>query len=202
MEYTKEQLSRIWMQCAPMGAWNKLREWTKHLGGPEQVWDLFNPDFYPMLDENAYAYLADSRASRCAQTLYQLKALNAIPLFLGDVHYPALLSHISDPPDVLFCQGKLPPDSAPAIAIVGSRSATRYGLSQARRIGRELAQKGVTVISGLARGIDAAAHEGALEGGGRTIAVLGSGIGDIYPPENKNLAARIVNSGGAILSEI
>ena len=185
-----------------MNAWNRLREWEKQLGGPAQVWDVFSPDFYPMLPEGAYALLADARRDRCGKILYQLNALNARPLFLGEEDYPALLAQIGKPPDVLFVRGKLPESERPAVAIVGSRSATRYGLTHARRIARELAEMGAVVVSGLARGIDAAAHEGALEAGGVTVAVLGSGVGDIYPPENRPLADRILEKGGAVVSEL
>lgn len=189
------------MQCAPMGAWNRLHDWAEQLGGPEQVWDLFSPDFHAMLGDQAYAFLADARAHRCGGILHQLESLNAQPLFWGEAGYPELLSSISKPPDVLFFQGTPPPDG-PAVAIVGSRSATRYGTAQARRIAHDLASQGVTIISGLARGIDAAAHQGALDAGGRTVAVLGSGLGRIYPAENKALAIRILESGGAIMSEL
>lgn len=200
MDYTKEQLARIWLQSAPMNAWTRIREWKEHLGGPEQVWDVFSPDFAPLLGEQTYALMADRRSSRCADILYQLSSLNARALFRGDPDYPAALMETSDGPDVLFVRGEMP--KGRAIAIVGSRSATRYGVSQAKRIAGELAQNGVAVISGLARGIDAAAHLGALEGGGPTVAVLGSGLAQTYPPENKDLARRIVEEGGAVVSEL
>ncbi|MBR1584176.1 MAG: DNA-processing protein DprA [Clostridia bacterium] len=202
MDFTKEQLARIWLQCAPMNAWNKLLKLKEKLGGAEQVWDHFTPEYYTLLGEEAFSLLADARANRCAKALGQMAALGANPLFFGAADYPLPLSRISHAPDVLFCQGALPADGMPAIAIVGSRSATRYGLAHAKRIARELAAQGIAVISGLARGIDAAAHEGALEGGGCTVAVLGSGLGDLYPAENKALAARILQSGGAIVSEL
>ena len=86
----------------------------------------------------------------------------------------------------------------PAVAIVGSRRDTRYGREMTRRIARDLAEAGVTVVSGLARGIDTAAHEGALEGRGITVAVLGNGLPGIYPGENRSLADRIISSGGAV----
>ena len=199
MENTKERLSRLWLQCAPMAVWTKLREWEKHLGGPEQLWDVFSPDFHAMLGDPIYAQMADSRARRCSDLLYQLESLKAKPLFLGDPDYPAALSPIENPPDVLFCRGTMPSGDQPAIAVVGSRRATRYGMAQARRIARELASQGVTIVSGLARGIDSAAHLGALDAGGRTVAVLGSGVGVIYPQENRELAQNI---GGAIVSEL
>lgn len=202
MDYTKEKLSRIWLQCAPMNAWNRLQEWKQQLGGPEQLWDVFSPDFRSMLGDNAYTALHSAREIRCEGTLRSLEKLGARAVFLGDPDYPALLSSIDHPPDVLFCRGILPPDSQPAVAIVGSRSATRYGLSHARRIAAELAQQGAATISGLARGIDAAAHEGALSAAGTTAAVLGSGLSDVYPPENRKLAEQIVGSGGALISEL
>lgn len=202
MDYSKEQLARIWLQCAPMGAWTRLNALRDQLGGAEALWDQFTPALYDAIGEGTFAFLADSRSARCSAQLKQLEALNARAVFWGDADYPARLNTIGQPPDVLFVQGKLPPESAPVIAMVGSRRSTRYGSSQARRIGRELAQAGVTVVSGLARGIDAASHWGALDGKGCTLAVLGSGLGQLYPPENKDLANRILSDGGAILSEL
>lgn len=118
----------------------------------------------------------------------------------SDPTYPRLLREIPDPPGVLFQQGELLPQDAMSIAIVGSRHATPYGLTQAERLAGSLARAGLTIISGLARGVDAAAHRGALAAGGRTIAVLGSGLLNIYPPEHKQLAAEVV-AHGAMLSE-
>ncbi len=202
MAYSKEQLARLWLQCAPMGAWNRLDQLRDTHGGPLGVWEHFTPALYDLLGAEHFSLLADSRAARCGPILRQMDALDAKALFYGDADYPALLLPIVHPPDVLFVRGDMPPQGTPAIAIVGSRSSTRYGSSQARRIARELAEKGVTIVSGLARGVDAAAHLGALDAHGRTIAVLGSGVGQIYPPENKDLAARILAEGGAIVSEL
>jgi DNA processing protein len=114
--------------------------------------------------------------------------------------YPRSLVEISDPPAVLFMQGTIEPSDALAIAIVGSRHATHYGLTQAERLAGSLTRAGLTIVSGLARGIDAAAHRGALAAGGRTLAVMGSGILNIYPPENRELAFE-VRQHGALLSE-
>ena len=202
MDFSAEQLSRIWLQSAPMGAWNKLRSLREELGGAKGVWDHFTPQLYERLGPDVFPILADSRSQRCAPLIRAMEGLGVTALFRGEAGYPSLLDPIKNPPDVLFAQGTLPQDGAPAVAIVGSRRATRYGFNQARRIARTLAEKGVTVISGLARGIDAAAHLGALEGNGKTVAVLGSGHGNLYPPENKDLANRILQSGGAIVSEL
>jgi DNA processing protein len=112
-----------------------------------------------------------------------------------------LLRRISDPPPVLYVRGVLAAeDDAPTVAIVGSRAATGAGRTLARGMARDLAAWGATVVSGLARGIDTAAHEGALDAGGRTIAVLGCGLDRTYPPENERLAGRIAERG-AVVSE-
>jgi len=114
--------------------------------------------------------------------------------------YPRMLHEIHDPPGVLFVKGGIERQDVLAIAIVGTRHATRYGLKQAERLAASLARAGLTVVSGLARGVDAAAHRGALSAGGRTLAVLGSGVLNVYPPEHAQLAAEVVEHG-ALLSE-
>ncbi len=121
-------------------------------------------------------------------------------LVLGEPDYPPLLAAISDPPIALTVMGELLREDALALAIVGSRRATPYGRDTARRLSRDLASFGLTIVSGLARGIDSAGHEGALEASGRTLAVLGSGLDEIYPAEHRELAARIAERG-AIVSE-
>jgi DNA processing protein len=118
-----------------------------------------------------------------------------------DSRYPFALRHIPDPPAVLYVQGELREADAVSIAIVGSRRCSRYGHEQAERFGHLLARAGLTVVSGMARGIDAAAHTGALAGGGRTIAVLGCGLSRTYPPEHEQLREKIA-AGGAVVSEL
>ncbi len=114
--------------------------------------------------------------------------------------YPNLLDELVDAPPVLFCRGEFTPQDGLAVAIVGTRHGTAYGTRQAERMAYGLAKAGVTVVSGMARGIDAAAHEGALSAGGRTIAVFGGGLGQIYPPEHVGLADAIA-ADGAVISE-
>ncbi len=118
----------------------------------------------------------------------------------GTAQYPHRLEDLPDAPPMLFLRGDITVDDQLAIAIVGTRHATQYGLKQAERFGYALAKAGVTVVSGLARGIDAASHNGALNGGGRTLAVLGSGLGQIYPSEHEGLA-KAVSADGAVISE-
>jgi DNA processing protein len=118
----------------------------------------------------------------------------------ADQEYPVNLTHLHDPPPFLYVRGSFVPEDRIAIAIVGSRSASPYGKGVARDLARGLAEKGVAIVSGLARGIDAEAHRAALAAGGRTVAVLGSGLDIIYPSEHKSLAAEIP-AHGAVVSE-
>ena len=119
---------------------------------------------------------------------------------LDDDQYPANLKNIYDPPPVLYVKGDLLPDDAKAVAIVGTRRASRYGLDTARKLAEQLSARGLTIVSGLAAGIDTAAHQGALAAGGRTLAVFGCGVDVIFPPQNKPLAEKIAQTG-ALLSE-
>ncbi len=118
----------------------------------------------------------------------------------GNRSYPAPFTELDDTPPILFCQGQWTSVDQMAVSIVGTRHATPYGIEQTRRLARDLAAASVTIVSGLARGIDTAAHRAALEAGGRTIAFLGGGLGQMYPSENKSLAAEIATSG-AVISE-
>jgi len=118
-----------------------------------------------------------------------------------DPEYPTSLQNIPDPPALLYIKGRLEPRDQLAIAIVGSRHCTPYGARIAERLAAALARTGFTVVSGLARGIDAAAHRGAVKAGGRTVAVLANGLASVYPPEHEDLARSIVEAGG-LLSEM
>ncbi len=118
----------------------------------------------------------------------------------GDAAYPPSLVEIPDPPSLLYVKGSIEPTDQIAIALVGSRKCTPYGLRISEKLASSLARVGLTVISGLARGIDAAAHRGALKAGGRTLAVLANGLGEIYPPEHEELALEVA-AAGALISE-
>ncbi len=133
----------------------------------------------------------------------QIRALRASAcevLLPGDESYPALLRHIADPPLCLFVRGRLPGPRATMVAVVGSRSSCGNALVFTEDLARSLARAGLTVVSGLARGVDSAAHKGCIEGGGVTVAVLGCGVDICYPRENKTLMGTIAR-GGAVLSE-
>ena len=118
-----------------------------------------------------------------------------------DDDYPERLLEISDPPPVLWVRGDTKLLNEPGVAVVGTRHPSPYGAGMAEVLSRDLARRGLTILSGMARGVDTAAHKGAIEAGGRTVAVWGTGIDVIYPKENKRLAEQIVTGGGAILSE-
>jgi DNA processing protein len=120
----------------------------------------------------------------------------------ADAAYPPALLEIYDPPLALYIKGKIPETWPRGVAVVGSRETSHYGLETAKKLGYQLAYAGVPVISGLARGIDTAAHLGALAAKGTTWAVLGCGLEQMYPPENDALAAKIVEAGGCLISEL
>ena len=147
------------------------------------------------------AQIARARYEIDAEAELELAARHGIDVLIEtDDRYPRSVRQIHDPPGVLFSRGTMSADDELAIAIVGTRHATRYGLAQAERLASSLARVGFTVVSGLARGIDSAAHRGALAAGGRTIAVLASGILNIYPPEHVKLADEVA-AGGCLISE-
>jgi DNA processing protein len=149
--------------------------------------------------------LADniSRWQEFADPAAELKKaddLGAHVITAEDEEYPSALREIHDPPIVLYVRGHLTERDRNAVAVVGSRKATHYATESAKKLSFQMAYAGLTVASGLARGIDTAAHQGALAAKGRTIAVIGSGLGELYPPENAELADRIAASG-AVISE-
>lgn len=152
--------------------------------------------------ETIESIIARDQHDEAAQELEQVRALGADILILDDGMYPALLREIADPPITLYVQGEWAAClEQPCIGVVGSRRCSTYGQNAATMLARDLAAHNVTVISGLARGIDAAAHRGALEAGGRTVAVMGTGLDKVYPREHQKLAEEILAGGGALVSE-
>ncbi|MGI9105742.1 MAG: DNA-processing protein DprA [Pyrinomonadaceae bacterium] len=140
--------------------------------------------------------------AKAEMELERIRAMGADMLILDDGTYPSLLREIADPPITLYVRGEWAAClDAPCVAIVGSRRCSTYGQNVASMLARDLAGRGVTIISGLARGIDAAAHRGALEAGGRTVGVLGTGIDEVYPRDHKKLAEEITARGGALVSQ-
>jgi DNA processing protein len=146
----------------------------------------------------AEAILGFRQWDRVEEHLARLKAFGAAMLTLADPGYPVRLQEIPIPPPLIFVKGEIRPEDGLALALVGTRAASFYGKKTCRSLAKELARRQVTVVSGLARGIDTEAHQGALEGGGRTLAVLGCGLDVVYPPENRELYSRIPASGALI----
>lgn len=154
------------------------------------------------LDARAVQSLQKLRARTGPQAVMeQLARLGVHVVLLGDAEYPASLLATSDPPPVLYLRGAMREEDAAAVAFVGTRRATSYGRSVVEKLAGEVAEAGITIVSGLARGVDTLAHRAALEAGGRTIAVLGNGLDQVYPPENAGLARRIAEGRGAVVSE-
>ena len=132
--------------------------------------------------------------------LKKLEKLEGKIITIWDKEYPSLLKKIYDPPLLFYLLGELTENDQYSVAIVGTRQPTNYGKVQAERISMELSKQGITIVSGMARGIDSIAHNSAIKFGGRTIAVVGSGLDVIYPPENRKLFEKIVEAG-AVISE-
>jgi DNA processing protein len=155
-----------------------------------------------LLPEAVESIIARDLFSRAEAEIESVRRLGADLLILDDGVYPALLREIYDPPITIYVKGAWEAClDQPCVAVVGSRRCSTYGQNAALMLARDLAQRGVTVVSGFARGIDAAAHRGALEGGGRTVAVLGTGMGEYYPRDHKRLADEIIDSGGAVVTQ-
>ena len=155
-----------------------------------------------LLPEAVDSLIAKEMHIRAEAEIEEVRKLGGDILLLDDGVYPSLLREIYDPPIVLYVKGQWSEClDQPCIAVVGSRKCSTYGQNSALMLARELAQRGVTIISGLARGIDAMAHRGALEAGGRTVAVMGTGIDEVYPRDHRKLAQQILDGGGALVTQ-
>lgn len=155
----------------------------------------------PLLNDKRREKLAAARTLDLRKDLTALEKSGAALVTVADAHYPANLRSLPDAPPVLLVRGTLVPEDKFSVAIVGSRRATNYGLTLARQFGRELTARGFSVVSGGALGVDTAAHHGALEGRGRTVAYLGCGVDICYPPANRELFREIAAGRGAVVSE-
>lgn len=180
----------------------KLRRLIEAFGSPENIFDAGCARLEKVEGIGAVsaAALAGFDPRRVARELKCAAERGVRIVTFEDAYYPALLKTIYDPPPVLYVRGALDERDAKAIAVVGSRSASLYGLAQSRKLAGRLSELGFTIVSGMARGIDTQAHKGALAAGGRTIAVIGSGFNRMYPPENRQLAEEIARQG-CVISE-
>jgi DNA processing protein len=178
----------------------KLRALLDHFGDLETAWHAESSELRQAgLDRRALEYLLAARAAMDLDAeVARVARLGARAVTWDDTDYPPLLKSIAAPPPLLYVKGAFAPNDQWALAVVGTRRATAYGREVTQSLVRDLAHSGVTIVSGLARGIDAVAHQAALEVGGRTIAVLGHGIDHIYPPEHRKLTERIVQHGALV----
>ncbi|MDQ3412595.1 MAG: DNA-processing protein DprA [Chloroflexota bacterium] len=173
----------------------------RRFGTLERAWSAAPAELRAVLDERSVESLLKTRSSLGLDAeMDRYKRAGIAVVTRVDAVYPRLLAEISAPPPVLYVRGNLLERDEVAVAIVGTRRATGYGREVTNRLATDLAAAGITIVSGLARGVDAVAHQAALRAGGRTIAVLGSGPDVIYPPEHHNLAEEII-ANGAVLSD-
>lgn len=179
----------------------RLRRLLDEFGSLERAWHADARALRRCLEERALTELQTTRNTLDLTTVMGNFERTGVRIAVPtDDRYPALLGEIPAPPPVLYYRGELLETDRLAVAVVGTRRLTPYGREMTARIAGDLARHGVTIVSGLARGVDGIAHQAALDAGGRTIAVLGSGIDRVYPPEHRNLAQRI-SEQGAVLSD-
>ena len=191
-----ELLDFVALSLLPAWCWRVAAEWLRRGDPPDIVVRRLlaarwrdDPDRWSAL------------RSRAAEAVRRAEAESIAAIAWSEAQYPVALTTIADPPPVLWTRGCVAALSAPAVAIVGSRAASPYALSVAEQLAGDLTACGLVIVSGLARGVDSAAHRGALAAGGVTVAVLGSGVDVMYPPEHASLAEEI-DRGGAVISEL
>jgi DNA processing protein len=181
----------------------RLKNLLARFETPEQVFGASTAELTTVKGVDAALAAAVASYQRAPETDQRIRAglaAGAATLCFSEADFPANLKELEHMPPVLFVRGDILPEDGQAVAVVGTRLPSNYGRQMAEKLGRELAQNGVTVVSGLARGVDTFAHRGALAAGGRTIGVLGCGLDVHYPPENRRLYDEIAASG-AVLSE-
>lgn len=187
--------------CSNIGS-IRLKKLLEYVGRPKEI---FNADINLLsgvsgIDKAGAFRIKSFNKVQLQQEFSAARKLGLEILTFEDDEYPLNLKHIPDFPIVLYTKGKFLPEDKQSIAIVGSRKASFYGLSNAEKFAFELSELGITIVSGMARGVDTFAHKGALKNKGRTIAVMGSGFNYIYPPENRELLEKI-SASGVVISE-
>lgn len=199
----EDRLYWLGWQCLMPEQGKRLWSLLRHFRSPRAAWEASPRELAgaPWSGEESPEELARRRAGLDpVKEAEKLQCAGVDFICCDDPGYPENLLQIFDPPPVIFIKGSLRPSDKLAVAVVGSRKPSPYGLLVAEKLAKDLAALGITVVSGMARGIDTAGHKGALAGGGRTVAVLGCGPDVVYPRENKKLVDRIVENG-AVISE-
>ncbi len=192
------------LAAATKGEWYRTAVLIDEVGSAlrllERTWNGLEPFDVPRAEQLVEG-VSEADLDQQEALIAQLQERGVGVITILDEEYPVNLRTIYNPPPVLFVKGKLSSADDRAVAVVGTRQASPEGLRQASVLAGELSARQVTVVSGLARGIDTAAHTAALRAGGRTVAVMGTGIDRVYPPENRSLAEAIVGQGGALVSQ-
>ncbi len=202
---TKEAARLGWMALTltPEMGPTRIARAMARLGAAERVFEASLTELEGAgLPARAAQFVFEGRAFKAAEDeAKRVAEVGGYFLTREDAAYPERLLEIYDPPAVLWIRGNAALLARPGLAVVGTRHPSPYGAGMAEMLSRDLANRRLTIISGMARGVDTAAHKGALDAGGKTVAVWGTGIDVVYPKENKKLAERIVESGGTIVSE-
>ena len=198
-----DEMYLLWLSRIEGIGFKKANYLLEHFGSAEAIW----------FAEPAEIRTACGRNEKLAEILISSKDEDSLNDWLIELEekeiefysywhprYPRLLREISDPPLGIYVRGELPDDDIDTVGIIGARKCSRYGATVAYEIAKDLGKTNVVVVSGMARGIDSEGHKGIMDGGGKTIAVLGCGVDVCYPPENRDLMARIIENG-AVISE-
>jgi len=201
MRLTREQRSCLWLSAAELSA-DRVRRLVEQRGSARALWEDFAEGKPVSGNAEANRLLARWHSETALDALCErMEKAGVTPLFQDDGAYPPLLKCIDDPPYVVYAMGDVSALSRPSVAVVGTRYPSGYGRNMARTMAYGLCGAGLTVVSGMARGIDGCAHTGALDAGGKTVAVLGSGVDVPYPAENVGIYRRIADGAGAVISE-
>ncbi len=202
---SQSQPAAYWLALAltPGLGPTRIRKLVEHFGTAERVFQasLTELEATGMPVVSAQSLATGKSMELAQQEIAKVAGCGAKIIALDDPAYPGRLKEIYDPPVVLFVRGSVEVLSAPGIAMVGTRHPTPYGLGMAERLSKDLAARGLVIISGMARGVDTASHRGAISVAGKTVAVFGTGIDVMYPKENSRLAEQILTLGGALISE-
>lgn len=196
----REKIYACWLCNFPNIGNARLRRFSESLGGPEGAYFAGREQWGKVLEPKQVEALSEYTAKWPPEVKYREMREEGIELVtISDRGYPERLKNIPDAPYCLFVRGRLPGEDIPAVAVVGARECSEYGRYVARELGTALGRHGVTVVSGMAKGIDGISQEAALEGGGTSLGVLGSGVDICYPAQNRGLYRRLTE-GGAVLS--
>lgn len=200
----KEELLNLWIGMIEGISPGVLNRIIDYFGNVENLWKADEERLRTVIKEkHADAIIKSRNPDKIEKYSYKLKERNISYIYPGHVYYPESLSHIPDPPLILYIRGNLSlleEEENRKVAVVGARKASAYGMETAYQFSYAMAEKGITIVSGLASGIDGTAHKAALDAGGRTIGVLGCGINVCYPRDNRSLYDRMCKDG-LIISE-